>query len=132
MGKVVSVGKAVYTAPCSRSPLPHPSSPSFPRRSRGYWLIGADGGVYPFGDARYEGGTGGKPRADPVVAAAATPDGAGYWLVDATGGVMAFGDARNYGSLPSPVTGHVVAIVATTDGEGYWIASQHGRCLQLR
>ncbi len=44
---------------------------------KGYWLVGADASVYPFGDARDIGGAGGKPRADPVVAAAATPTGTG-------------------------------------------------------
>ena len=39
---------------------------------KGYWLIGADGSVYPFGDAKNEGGAGGQARADPVVGAAAT------------------------------------------------------------
>ena len=100
---------------------------------KGYWLIGADGSVYPFGDAKYEGGAGGKVRPDPVVAAAATPDGRGYWLVTSSGQVMAFGDAENYGSITKPTIGaHVVAIVATADGKGYWIASQHRRRLHLR
>ena len=64
--------------------------------------------------------------ADPVVAAAATPDGAGYWLVTSVGQVMAFGDAVSYGSITTPIRAHVVAMVATTDGKGYWIACSTG------
>ena len=93
---------------------------------KGYWLIGADGSVYPFGDARNEGGAGGKLRRDPVVAAAAAPDGRGYWLVTSRGQVMAFGDAESYGSITKPIRAHVVAIVATDDGKGYWIACSTG------
>ena len=76
------------------------SSPWSPTPDRtGYWLIGADGSVYAFGDAKDEGGAGGQMRPDPVVAAAATPDGGGYWLVTSNGQVMAFGDAGSYGSI---------------------------------
>ena len=44
-----------------RRSWPPRSWPSCPRHDRkGYWLIGADGSVYPFGDAKNEGGAGGK------------------------------------------------------------------------
>ena len=65
-------------------------------------------------------------RRDPVVAAAATPDGRGYWLVTSRGQVLAFGDAESYGSITKPIRAHVVAIVATDDGKGYWIACSTG------
>ena len=61
---------------------------------RGYFMVASDGGVFAFGDARFEGscpGIGGCSGA----AVAVMPDhsGNGYWLVTATGGVYAFGDA---------------------------------------
>jgi len=61
---------------------------------KGYWLIGADASVYPYGDAQYEGEAGGTVRSSPVVAAAATSDDRGYWLVTTIGHVLAFGDAK--------------------------------------
>ncbi len=36
----------------------------------GWWLAGADGGVFSFGDARFFGSAAGQPLADPVVAIA--------------------------------------------------------------
>ncbi len=59
----------------------------------GYWLVGADGGIFNFGDARFYGSTGGIGLNAPIVGMAATPDGGGYWLVGADGGIFASGDA---------------------------------------
>jgi len=60
-----------------------------PAAAHGYWLVGADGGVFNFGDAAYYGSLPGEhvSPTEPVVGMAATPDGAGYWLVGADGGV---------------------------------------------
>ena len=46
---------------------------------KGYWLVGADGGVFAYGDADFHGSDGGAPPASstPVVAISATPDGGG-------------------------------------------------------
>ncbi|MDA8279290.1 MAG: hypothetical protein M0Z63_02510, partial [Actinomycetota bacterium] len=59
----------------------------------GYWLVGADGGVFSFGDASYAGSMAATHLNSPVVGIAPTPDGGGYWLVGADGGVFSFGDA---------------------------------------
>jgi hypothetical protein len=61
----------------------------------GYHLIAADGGVFSYGDALFDGSMGGQPLQRPIVGAAA--DGAGYWMVAADGGIFAF-DAPFYGS----------------------------------
>ena len=77
---------------------------------RGYWLVGADGGVFAFGDAVFHGslpGIGVKPI-DPIVGIAATSDGGGYWLIGADGGVFAFGDAPY-----CPPTGIIAAVTQT-------------------
>ena len=66
---------------------------------RGYWLVGADGGIFAFGDARFHGSTGTLRPTSPIVGMAATADGDGYWLVAADGAVLNFGDATNQGSL---------------------------------
>ena len=76
----------------------------------GYRLVGADGGVFSFGDAGFYGSAGGMRLNSPVVGIVATPDGRGYWLVGADGGVFSFGDAGFYGSaggmrLNAPVVG---------------------------
>ena len=61
----------------------------------GYHLVAADGGVFAFGDALFDGSMGGQSLQRPIVGTAA--DGAGYWMVAADGGVFAF-DAPFYGS----------------------------------
>ena len=53
-------------------------------------MVGADGGVFAFGDAQFRGSMGGHHLNRPVVGIAPTPDNAGYWLVAADGGVFAF------------------------------------------
>ena len=65
----------------------------------GYWEVGADGGVFAFGDAGFYGSMGGQRLEPPIVGIGATPDGQGYWEVGADGGLFAFGDAGFYGSM---------------------------------
>jgi hypothetical protein len=65
---------------------PHPTG-------RGYWLVARDGGVFPFGAARFHGSAGASAPAAGVVDIVATPSGRGYWLVTGTGAVLAYGDA---------------------------------------
>ena len=66
----------------------------------GYWLVGADGGIFSFGSAQFHGSTGSLRLQRPVVGITPTSDRQGYWLVASDGGVFAFGDAGFYGSLP--------------------------------
>jgi hypothetical protein len=93
---------------------------------RGYFMVASDGGVFSFGDARFEGscpGIGGCSGSAVTV----IPDhsGNGYWVVTADGGVYAFGDAPFYGSGP-PVAVPVVDAVATPNGNGYWLLYANG------
>jgi hypothetical protein len=80
---------------------------------QGYWLVGADGGVFDFGDAAFYGSTytygitglsGPHPLDAPIVGMAADPAGGGYWLVGSDGSVYAFGDAPLLGSVPGITT----------------------------
>ncbi|HEX9529623.1 MAG TPA: hypothetical protein VF954_00700, partial [Acidimicrobiales bacterium] len=64
----------------------------------GYWLVGPDGGVLSFGEARFFGSTGDTKLRSPVVGVVSAPDGGGYWLAARDGGVFAFGGARFFGS----------------------------------
>ncbi len=92
----------------------------------GYFMVASDGGVFAFGDARFEGSCpaiGGCSGAAVAVMPDATGD--GYWLVTATGHVYTFGDAAAYGSPGDQ--GTVTSAVRTADGRGYWILFSNGR-----
>ena len=65
----------------------------------GAWAAGAEGSVFPSGDATFYGSL---PDDDitpdvPVTGIASTPDGRGYWLVGRDGTVFSFGDAHFFG-----------------------------------
>jgi SpoIID/LytB domain protein len=98
-----------------------------PGSDTGYWIVGADGSVYPFGSAPSYGSMVGYHLNAPVIGMAPTGDGAGYWLVGADGGIFSFGDAAFYGStgdrrLTSPVLG----MASTRTGRGYWLVAGDG------
>ena len=90
----------------------------------GYFMVGSDGGVFAFGDARFAGscpGIGGCSGS----AVAVMPDhsGNGYWVVTSTGNIYAFGDAPYLGA---PGHGTVTSAVATPSGNGYLILMSDG------
>jgi hypothetical protein len=94
--------------------------------SRGYRLVGADGGIFSFGGANFLGSTGGFHLNRPIVGMADDPATGGYWLVASDGGVFSFG-APFLGStgglhLRSPIVG----MTATPDGGGYWLVASDG------
>ncbi|MDQ1383065.1 MAG: hypothetical protein QOG65_444, partial [Actinomycetota bacterium] len=93
---------------------------------RGYWRVGADGGVLTAGDAHFYGSAARRPH-DRIVAIAATRSGHGYWLTDRQGAVFSFGDAAYHGSMAGhhlnlPITG----MAATPNGNGYWLVASDG------
>ncbi|MCP3856205.1 MAG: serine protease [Actinomycetia bacterium] len=90
----------------------------------GYYLVGSDGGVFTFGDARFAGSMGGHPLNQPIISLVPDPDGNGYWLVASDGGVFAF-NAPFRGSLGSltlnkPIVGMV------PHGNGYLMVGSDG------
>jgi hypothetical protein len=96
-------------------------------KGRGAWAVGADGGVFTFGTARFFGSLGGAPLVAPVIGIAPTPDGGGYWLATADGAVYAFGNAHMHGSASGiRLYEPIVAIAATPDGSGYWLVGADG------
>jgi hypothetical protein len=100
---------------------------SFQYGFSGYDLVGADGGVFAFGDATFHGSLGAQKLNGPIVSSATTADGGGYWLAGADGGVFAFGDARYSGSMGgTPLDAPIVGIDGTADGGGYWLVSADG------
>ncbi len=93
----------------------------------GYWLVAADGGVFAYGNAPFEGSAGNLALNAPVVGMTATPDHGGYWLVAADGGVFAYGDAGFFGSAGNLTLGAPIVGMATTpDGGGYWLVGADG------
>jgi hypothetical protein len=103
-----------------------------PTANAGYWLVGADGGVFALGNAHFEGSLGGLRLNAPVVAMAPTADGLGYWLVGADGGVFALGDAHFEGSLAGlRLNAPIRAMAPTADGLGYWLVGADGGVFAL-
>ncbi len=94
----------------------------------GYWLVGRDGGLFPFGAAQFYGSTGGRHLREPVVGMASAAAGAGYWFAASDGGVFAFGPAATfYGSMGGThLDRPVVAMTATPSGKGYWLTGSDG------
>jgi hypothetical protein len=64
----------------------------------GYWLVASDGGIFSYGDAVFQGSTGGITLNKPIVGLIGTRDGGGYWLVASDGGIFNYGDAVFSGS----------------------------------
>ena len=78
----------------------------------GYWLVGADGGIFAFGDAEFRGSTAGMRLNQPVVDMVNTPTAHGYWLLANDGGLFAFGDAQFHGSTAGTNLGHATALAS--------------------
>lgn len=111
----------------------------------GYWLSGADGGVFSF-SAPFLGSParnadcppGPMDRNEPFgtcSAIAARPDGKGYWVLNGDESIVfAYGTAVNLGQ-PWSVYQNVsradtpvgVGIVSTQSGNGYWVVEDSGR-----
>jgi len=64
----------------------------------GYYLVASDGGIFTFGDAVFQGSTGGMKLNQPVVGMGLSPSGNGYQLVATDGGIFNFGDSIFRGS----------------------------------
>jgi hypothetical protein len=91
----------------------------------GYWLVGADGAIYPFGGAGTYGSTGKMKLNQTIVGMQSTTDGQGYWLVGSDGVIYPFGDAVGHGftagtKLNSPIVGmEIVGADATVPEPRY-------------
>ena len=107
-----------------------PASPAEARPLRpgpGYWLAGADGGVFAYGRARFSGSAAGAGLQAPISGIAVRPDGEGYWLAARDGGVFAFGGAPYKGGASDlPLSRSVVGIAASGSGDGYWLVGADG------
>jgi hypothetical protein len=97
----------------------------------GYWMVGADGRVYGFGDSKAMGDAPPSPGAT-AVDIKATPSGNGYWVIDSAGKVTPLGDATFHGQ-PPPGALHpgerVTSLSPTATGAGYWVFTTEGRVM---
>ncbi|HVW32854.1 MAG TPA: phytase [Acidimicrobiia bacterium] len=101
-----------------------------PSRS-GYWMVGSDGKVYSFGDARDYGDVA-LPAGASAVDLEPTPSGNGYWIVDDFGHVYNRGDAPSLGDVDRSLlsAGEVVTSLSSTkSGHGYWVFTTLGRVI---
>ncbi len=104
------------------APAGSPSPPT-PEPRTGYWMLGADGKTYPFGNAPRFSSAG--PYAAAVTARA---NGTGIWVVDFFGNVHAYGHATYQGGHPALRSGEfVTTISATPTARGYWLFTTLGR-----
>ncbi len=93
----------------------------------GYWILGADGGIFSFGNAAFYGSMGGKALNAPVVGMSPTDSTSGYWLIASDGGIFSFGDASFYGSMGGqPLNKPMVAMAVRPGGGGYWTVASDG------
>ena len=115
---------APTTAPAAAAPVV-PTAVTAEQRT-GYWMLGADGAVYPFGQAGKAGGASvGAARS--AVDIEPTPSGRGYWVLDDSGTVSPFGDARFAGSMGDrTLNAPVQSLVPDADGRGYWLVASDG------
>jgi sugar lactone lactonase YvrE len=101
-----------------------------PGRS-GYWMLGSDGKVFAFGDAKSLGDAAtALPASSKAMHIEPTPTSAGYWIVSDEGAVYAFGDAASLGNVNAADLGpheKVTSLSATPSGQGYWIFTTKGR-----
>jgi len=105
-----------------------------PTTGLGYWQVAADGGVFAWGTAPFEGSAAGVRLAAPMSGMVPTPSGKGYWLLGRDGGIFTFGDAVFYGSgvgenPTSPAVG--VARTGVHTAPGLLIAHADGSVWQL-
>jgi hypothetical protein len=127
-GSIPGLGIAPAGAPPATRRLSAPIVGMVPTiDGHGYFLVGSDGGVFAFGDARFAGSCPSLAHGcdAPVVAVVPDATGNGYWIVTSTGSVYAFGDAPyEGGTAPQtvPATGAV-----RTAGQGYWILFANGQ-----
>ena len=96
----------------------------------GYWMVGAGGTVYAFGDARWLGNAA-VPAGVSAVDLEPTPSNAGYWVVDGRGAVSSFGDAPRLGSVNGGLAAKetVTSLSSTPTGRGFWIFTTRGRVI---
>jgi hypothetical protein len=126
-GTVYSFGDAIWQGDLAGTTLDSPIvGIALDATTGGYWLLGADGGVFSF-HARFYGCAAPLHLAAPAVGIEATPSGDGYRIVAADGGVFDFGHAPFYGSMGGKhLNQPVVGMAGDSATGGYWLVTADG------
>ncbi len=116
-------------APGSCGPVQNPAVPAVRDGATGYYVLGADGGIFAYGNAPYHGSVPAQGLHIDAVLMTLTTSQDGYWIAGRDGGIFSFGDAQFYGSVPGlhlgvPVT--AIDLKPTPSGHGYWILGADG------
>ncbi len=98
---------------------------------KGYYLLGGDGSVYAFGDARYAGSVGKYTASGAPTAIAVDDATGGYWIATSSGRVYDFGGAPALGSQLSGHASPIVAMAALHTGSGYWLVTASGAVFNI-
>ena len=114
----------VVTLPASGAGDRVRSARRLPRPPAGTGCTRADGGIFAFGSAGFQGAV--RSQSNDIIGMAATPSGNGYWMADDDGDVFAAGDATVFGARASSVD-DVAAFTARPQGDGYWLATRTGK-----
>ena len=83
---------------------------------KGYYLVTADGDIFPFGDAMFQGSIDGAHLNKPIVGIAVDNATGGYWLVAADGGIFTFNAPFKGSAGGIQLNQPVVGMAATPDG----------------
>ena len=120
--------------PASQPPASQPPAGAGPKAvpsQSGYWMLGNDGKIFPFGDAKSLGDpSAALPAGTKAVRLEPTPTVGGYWVLNDAGSVYAYGDALAAGGLSHGDLGKgekATSLSATPTGKGYWIFTTKGR-----
>jgi hypothetical protein len=106
-------GATAYPFAVSPNPLPGFDT-------AGYWLVGANGSIFSFGNAPSNLGNAQGQIFGKVVALATTPTGEGYYMFLQAGPVAAFGDASKGLGGATATNAPIVFGQSTSSGKGYW------------
>ncbi|HVF20853.1 MAG TPA: thrombospondin type 3 repeat-containing protein [Mycobacteriales bacterium] len=121
-----SIPTTTTTDPKSSSTTTTAPTPKSSPPPSGYWMVGASGAVYAFGDARWFG----RPaEGTSAVDIEPTPTRGGYWVLASDGAVHAFGDARALGNAVLRPGERATSLSATRSGAGYWVFTTLGRVI---
>jgi hypothetical protein len=95
---------------------------------KGYYLVGSDGGIFTFGDARFHGSVPGIGKHVHNIVGMVVNGSAGYMLVGSDGGVFNFGQSHFYGSLPGQGihVNNIRGILPSSEDTGYVLVGSDG------
>jgi sugar lactone lactonase YvrE/ribosomal protein L24E len=121
------------TPPAGQPPAGTPAgggATAVPGRA-GYWMLGNDGKIFAFGDAKSMGDAStALPAGSKAMHIEPTPTANGYWIVNDDGAVYAYGDAPTLGNVNAADLGQhekVTSLSPTPSGKGYWVFTTKGR-----